>query len=182
MCPYSFKCKSLVNCYWNTCIFGLCRNFLSPKKQSALGWGTARNQGPGPSQAYRGRRGRGQHTDPGALQKITVLESELMKLRAQIAMIVSAAPSAGRSGDCLQRRSEHMSHFLTRASSCAPFRSDGASGFPWSVRHVSCPGTGSHVYASLCPSPSPATTCTSTSSSLELQRREFVCIRADPAT
>lgn len=46
------------------------------------------------------RRGGGggcvqQRVDPEALQKITQLESELLKLRAQIAMIVTAAPSSG---------------------------------------------------------------------------------------
>lgn len=69
---------------------------MPPKKQSAPGLDAARYQGPVPSQAYRGRRAQAQSADPGALQKITVLESELLKLRAQIAMIVTAAPSAGQ--------------------------------------------------------------------------------------
>lgn len=69
---------------------------MPPKKQTAPSLDAARYQGPGPSQAYRGRRAQAQSADPGALHKITVLESELLKLRAQIAMIVTAAPSAGQ--------------------------------------------------------------------------------------
>lgn len=68
---------------------------MPPEKQHVLSWDAAKKQGPGPSQAYRGRQVQGQHTDAGALQKITVLESELLKLRAQIAMIVTTAPSSG---------------------------------------------------------------------------------------
>lgn len=75
--------------------FAKTRNHLPPKKQTAPSLDAARYQGPGPSQAYRGRRAQAQSADPGALHKITVLESELLKLRAQIAMIVTAAPSAG---------------------------------------------------------------------------------------
>lgn len=36
-----------------------------------------------------------QMADPSALEKITALESELLKLRAQIAMIITAAPGSG---------------------------------------------------------------------------------------
>lgn len=41
-----------------------------------------------------------QMADPAALEKITVLENELLKLRAQIAMIITAAPGSG-CYDCL---------------------------------------------------------------------------------
>ncbi len=43
-----------------------------------------------PVPAQRGGRVLGQGTQPEALQKISALEEELLKLRAQIAMIVTA--------------------------------------------------------------------------------------------
>lgn len=47
------------------------------------------------TQALRGGRSVTQSADQDALRKITLLESELLKLRAQIAMIVTAAPASG---------------------------------------------------------------------------------------
>lgn len=163
---------------------------MPPKKQSAPSLDAARYQGPGPSQAYRGRRAQAQSADPGALQKITALESELLKLRSQIAMIVTAAPSAGQRSQqphsSLSASQERTDNFPTSCSNFAPVRSDGAAGFPGPARHVSCPRTGSHVHTSLCPSsasaPAPAAACAPTSSSFQLQRRDAVCNRADPAT
>lgn len=47
------------------------------------------------SQAQRAGTSVRQKVNPEALKKISELESELLKLRAQIAMIVTAAPSSG---------------------------------------------------------------------------------------
>lgn len=47
------------------------------------------------TQAQRGGRSVRQKTNPDALKKISELESELLKLRAQIARIVTAAPCSG---------------------------------------------------------------------------------------
>lgn len=54
-----------------------------------------RHSGPGLRQAQGGGRSVRQTSNPDALKKITALESELLKLRAQIAMIVTAAPGSG---------------------------------------------------------------------------------------
>jgi len=54
-----------------------------------------RHPRPALSQRHGGGTSRRQKTDPDALKKITALESELLKLQAQIAMIVTAAPPSG---------------------------------------------------------------------------------------
>ncbi|KAM9704397.1 LOW QUALITY PROTEIN: mitochondrial fission regulator 2 [Menidia menidia] len=64
--------------------FAKTRNHLPPKKRS-INRDLRRYPRPAPSQS-----------DPEALKKISVLESELVKLRAQIAMIVTAAPPSAQ--------------------------------------------------------------------------------------
>ncbi|XP_044025789.1 mitochondrial fission regulator 2 [Siniperca chuatsi] len=71
------------------------RNHLLPRKGSTVNRDVVRYPGPVINQAQRGGRSVRQTSDPDALKKITVLESELLKLRAQIAMIVTAAPASG---------------------------------------------------------------------------------------
>ncbi|XP_042359579.1 mitochondrial fission regulator 2 [Plectropomus leopardus] len=76
--------------------FAKTRNHLPPKTQSTVNRNMVRYQGPRPqSHVQRGGGAARQTTDPEALKKITALESELLKLRAQIAMIVTAAPASG---------------------------------------------------------------------------------------
>ncbi|XP_032441274.1 mitochondrial fission regulator 2 [Xiphophorus hellerii] len=76
--------------------FARTRNHLPPKKDGIFSQDLMRF--PRLAQNQAERRGGGecvrQRADPEALQKITQLESELLKLRAQIAMIVTAAPSS----------------------------------------------------------------------------------------
>uniref|UniRef100_A0A3B5QDU0 Mitochondrial fission regulator n=1 Tax=Xiphophorus maculatus TaxID=8083 RepID=A0A3B5QDU0_XIPMA len=76
--------------------FARTRNHLPPKKDGMFSQDLMRF--PRLAQNQAERRGGGecvrQRADPEALQKITQLESELLKLRAQIAMIVTAAPSS----------------------------------------------------------------------------------------
>lgn len=76
-------------------IFRLHRNHLPPQKQSTVNRDVVRYPGPALNQAQRGGRSVRQATDPDALKKITLLENELLQLRAQIAMIVTAAPAPG---------------------------------------------------------------------------------------
>lgn len=76
--------------------FARTRNHLPPKKRSTVNRDTLTLLGRAPNQAQRGGRPVRQTTDPDALKKITALESELLKLRAQIAMIVTAAPASGQ--------------------------------------------------------------------------------------
>ncbi|XP_045916452.1 mitochondrial fission regulator 2 isoform X2 [Micropterus dolomieu] len=71
------------------------RNHLPPKIQCAVNRDVVRYPGPALNQTQRGGRPVRQTTNTDALEKITVLESELLKLRAQIAMIVTAAPASG---------------------------------------------------------------------------------------
>lgn len=78
--------------------FAKTRNHLPPRKQSTVNKEAAMYRGPPLSKAQRGGRGARKTMDPDALTKITALESELLKLRAQIAMIVTAAPASGSSG------------------------------------------------------------------------------------
>ena len=67
---------------------------MPPRKESALNQNVARCQAPALTAAMKvGPRAK-QAADPTALDKITALESELLKLRAQIAMIITAAPGA----------------------------------------------------------------------------------------
>ncbi|XP_028295725.1 mitochondrial fission regulator 2 isoform X2 [Gouania willdenowi] len=68
------------------------RNRLSSNKLSALDQDVRRCSARPPAQVQRGRSMK-QITDPNALKKITALESELLKLRAQIAMIVTTPVS-----------------------------------------------------------------------------------------
>ncbi|XP_056261613.1 mitochondrial fission regulator 2 [Seriola aureovittata] len=75
--------------------FAKTRNHLPPKKPSTVNREVVRYPGLAPKQAQRGGRPIRQTTDPDALKKITALESELLNLRAQIAMIVTAAPASG---------------------------------------------------------------------------------------
>ncbi|XP_033504240.2 mitochondrial fission regulator 2 [Epinephelus lanceolatus] len=76
--------------------FAKTRNHLPPKKQSTVNQNVVRYPGPAqPSKAQRGGIPVRQTADPEALRKITALECELLKLRAQIAMIVTAAPGSG---------------------------------------------------------------------------------------
>lgn len=74
-------------------MFGLHRNYLPPKKQSTVSRDVARYPRPIQNQAQRGSVR--QSGDPDALKKITALESELLNLRAQIAMIVTGTPPSG---------------------------------------------------------------------------------------
>lgn len=76
-------------------MFGLHRNYLPPKKQSTVSWDVARYPRPIQNQAQRGATSVRQSGDPDALKKITALESELLNLRAQIAMIVTGTPPSG---------------------------------------------------------------------------------------
>lgn len=55
---------------------------------------------------------RKQRADPAPLEKITALESELLKLRAQIAMIITAAPGSG-CNDCASTSSHTHTHAIT---------------------------------------------------------------------
>ncbi|XP_069014441.1 mitochondrial fission regulator 2 [Embiotoca jacksoni] len=70
--------------------FAKTRNHLPPKKQSTVNREVMRYPRPTMNPSQRGGR-----SDPDALKKITALENELLKLRAQIAMIVTAAPASG---------------------------------------------------------------------------------------
>ncbi|XP_040016558.2 mitochondrial fission regulator 2 isoform X2 [Gasterosteus aculeatus] len=71
--------------------FAKTRNHLPPVKRDAANGDVLRCPGRAQGKAQRG----GGSADSDALKKITALESELLKLRAQIAMIVTAAPAAG---------------------------------------------------------------------------------------
>nr|XP_046228653.1 mitochondrial fission regulator 2 [Scatophagus argus]XP_046228654.1 mitochondrial fission regulator 2 [Scatophagus argus] len=75
--------------------FARTRNHLLPKKQITANQDMVRYPGPALNQAQRGGTSIRRTADPDALKKITALESELLKLRAQIAMIVTAAPGSG---------------------------------------------------------------------------------------
>lgn len=76
-------------------MYVLIRNHLPPKKQSTVNRDVVRYPGPAQNNAQRGGRFVRQRTEPDALKKITALENELLKLQAQIAMIVTAAPASG---------------------------------------------------------------------------------------
>ncbi|TNN83147.1 Mitochondrial fission regulator 2 [Liparis tanakae] len=71
--------------------FAKTRNHLPPKKGNTVTRDVVRYPGPAQTKAPGG----GRSSDPVAMKKITALESELLKLRAQIAMIVTAAPASG---------------------------------------------------------------------------------------
>ncbi|KAM7368005.1 hypothetical protein PAMP_014261 [Pampus punctatissimus] len=74
--------------------FAKTRNHLPTKKQSTVNRDVVRYPGPTLRQAQGGGRSIRQTANPDALKKITALESELLKLRAQIAMIVAASPAS----------------------------------------------------------------------------------------
>lgn len=76
-------------------MYGLHRNHLPPEKRSTLNRDMMRYPGPALRQAQGGGRSLRQTANPDAMKKITALESELLKLRAQIAMIVTVAPASG---------------------------------------------------------------------------------------
>ncbi|XP_071775126.2 mitochondrial fission regulator 2 [Centroberyx gerrardi] len=75
--------------------FAKIRNQLPPKKQSTVNWNGVRDPVLALNRAQRGGMALRQKAEPDALRKITALEDELLKLRAQIAMIVTAAPASG---------------------------------------------------------------------------------------
>ncbi|KAM9338858.1 mitochondrial fission regulator 2 [Symphorus nematophorus] len=75
--------------------FAKTRNHLPPKKRNTVNRDVVRYPGLALNQAQKGGRSVRQTTDPDALKKISALESELLKLRAQIAMIVTTAPTSG---------------------------------------------------------------------------------------
>ncbi|XP_056151097.1 mitochondrial fission regulator 2 [Lampris incognitus] len=74
--------------------FAKIRNQLPPRKHT-VNYHTVRQQVPDLSRFPRGGMLLGWKTDPDSLRKITALEDELLKLRAQIAMIVTAGPTSG---------------------------------------------------------------------------------------
>lgn len=76
-------------------MFGLRRNYLPPRKQGTVSRDVVRYPRPILNEAQRGATSVRQSGDPDALKKITALESELLNLRAQIAMIVTGAPPSG---------------------------------------------------------------------------------------
>ncbi|XP_013874372.1 mitochondrial fission regulator 2 isoform X2 [Austrofundulus limnaeus] len=100
--------------------FARTRNHLPPKKTQDL----IRYPRPTQSQAQRGGTAVRQKMNPEALKRISELESELLKLRAQIAMIVTAAPSSGLTESQNPPGSPLMSHppvpTLTSTPRCAP--------------------------------------------------------------
>jgi len=84
-------CFGFGKCLIFKLLYGLYRNHLPPKKGNAVTRDVVRYPRPGLTKAPGG----GRSSDPVAMKKITALESELLKLRAQIAMIVTAAPASG---------------------------------------------------------------------------------------
>lgn len=71
------------------------RNHLPPRKQMAVNQSLMGYPRPSLSQHHRGVTSNRQSADPDALKKITALEGELLKLRAEIAKIVTAVPPSG---------------------------------------------------------------------------------------
>ncbi|XP_054474367.1 mitochondrial fission regulator 2 [Anoplopoma fimbria] len=100
--------------------FAKTRNHLLPNKQITVNRDVARYRGPAQNKARRG----GRSAEPDTLKKITALESELLKLRAQIAMIVTAAPAAGlpesQSTPGTPLASSKLPPALTSTPRCAP--------------------------------------------------------------
>lgn len=82
-------------------MWGLRRNHLPPVRRSTVNQDVMRCPEPAFIRAQRGGPPVRQTPDPEALKKITALESELLKLRAQIALIVTAAPASGTRYVCL---------------------------------------------------------------------------------
>lgn len=76
-------------------MWGLHRNHLPLERRSTVNQDVMRCPEPAFIRAQRGGPPVRQTPDPEALKKITALESELLKLRAQIALIVTAAPASG---------------------------------------------------------------------------------------
>uniref|UniRef100_H3DFW7 Mitochondrial fission regulator n=1 Tax=Tetraodon nigroviridis TaxID=99883 RepID=H3DFW7_TETNG len=79
--------------------FAKTRNHLPPRKESTVLQKAARSQVATRKPAMKVGTQAKQAADPSALEKISALESELLKLRAQIAMIITAAPGSG-GNDC----------------------------------------------------------------------------------
>lgn len=77
------------------------RNHLAPRKESTVNQNAARSQVPTLKPAMKLGTHPKQMAEPTALEKITALESELFKLRAQIAMIITDAPGSGSNDKCL---------------------------------------------------------------------------------
>ncbi|XP_004083754.1 mitochondrial fission regulator 2 isoform X1 [Oryzias latipes] len=71
--------------------FAKTRMHLPPKKQNCI---NAIQNDLEPNIVHKKERSAGHAADPETLKKISALESELLKLRAQIAMIVTATPGA----------------------------------------------------------------------------------------
>lgn len=96
-------------------VSGSNRNNLPPRKPSSVNQNAARREEVTLKHVQRGGRSTKQTADPDALAKITALESELQKLRAQIAMIVTAPPATGLHS--LNRVSASF-HMLITSSGC----------------------------------------------------------------
>ncbi|KAM9354222.1 mitochondrial fission regulator 2 isoform 1-T2 [Pholidichthys leucotaenia] len=75
--------------------FARIRNHLPPLKLNTVNHDVLKCSRPALSRGPRLGQSIRQTTDGDTLKKITALESELLKLRAQIALIVTAAPSTG---------------------------------------------------------------------------------------
>lgn len=108
-CKEELYVNSVHKIMWSPKYFDFHRNHLPPKIQCAVNRDVVRYPGPALNQTQRGGRPVRQTTDTDALEKITVLESELLKLRAQIAMIVTAAPASG---------SHSFYHVTQKCSAC----------------------------------------------------------------
>lgn len=135
------------------------RNHLPPKKQLAVNRDAVRYPGPDLTQAPRGTKSVKKATDPDALKKITALENELLKLRAQIAMIVTAAPASGTFSLYLNS-SQNREMFSLHKVIVNCFRPDRA---PTCPRHA-CdiyPPTSTHLHATLSSSTSASTSTSS---------------------
>lgn len=82
-------------------MWGLRRNHLPAVRRSTVNQDVMRCPEPAFIRAQRGGPPVRQTPDPEALKKITALESELLKLQAQIALIVTAPPASGTRYVCL---------------------------------------------------------------------------------
>ncbi|XP_020494510.2 mitochondrial fission regulator 2 [Labrus bergylta] len=99
--------------------FAKTRNHLPPKTQSTVKGDVLRYTRP--NQSQRGGRSVRPTAEPDALKKISALENELLKLRAQIAMIVTAAPdSESCNSPAMALMSPPPPPTLTSTPRCAP--------------------------------------------------------------
>ncbi|XP_024912661.1 mitochondrial fission regulator 2 isoform X2 [Cynoglossus semilaevis] len=105
--------------------FAKTRNHLPPKTQCAINRDAAKFPVAARTQMQRGGRHTKQMTDPAALKKITALEDELQKLRAQIAMIVTVAPGPSLT-QCQNTPGTPLMSPLTRPVLCSTPRTDAA--------------------------------------------------------